>query len=228
MIFKRPTRPRRRTLETAPLDGKQHHEMLYEAMKRSVYGWKIGFLVVLLIVIWDRLERWPLLSAKQYAPVILHERADGSMTYVGQPNPNWRPHDGHVLEELSWAIQTLRGRTKDAEFDNSLWQRLWDRCTEQGHIHMQAAFEEIEKDGKAKDKGPIRIGKMTVNKLSEHTFDVRWEEVRQTLGGQQIGQPSRWRGLFTVVIEVPTTLAGWQQNQKGVWIDSWSITEDKV
>jgi type IV secretory pathway TrbF-like protein len=222
-IWRRP-----RAITTASVDGKKHHEILYEAMKRSVYGWKLCTLVLLLVWGWDRIERWPLISAKQYAPVILHERPDGSMTYVGQPDPSWRPHDGNVIEELFWAIQTLRGRTKDARFDDKLWNRLWQRCTDQGHALMAEAFEEVEKRDKTQDKGPIRIDKMSVNKLSEHTFDVRWEETRKTPAEGPLGPPTRWRGVFTVVIDVPTTLAGWQQNPKGVLLDSWSITEDKV
>jgi hypothetical protein len=37
----------------------------------------------------------------------------------------------------------------------------------------------------------------------------------------------RFRGLFTVVIDVPTTLPGLALNEKGVWMDGWNVSEDK-
>ena len=38
---------------------------------------------------------------------------------------------------------------------------------------------------------------------------------------------SRWRGLFTVLVEVPRTLPGLALNEKGVWLDGWSIAKEE-
>jgi type IV secretory pathway TrbF-like protein len=218
-------RTRRRTIETPALEGKTGYEMLYAAMARSARGYKCCIVLLGVIVVWDRIERWPLLAEKQYLPVVMAEHADGSARYVGEPDPTWRPSDRNVLDELAWTLQTLRGRTKDAQFDKQLWQRLYDHATERGRVRMVGDFEALSK---TPEKGRITIRILSINKMSDTTFDVRWEERRENELGKVVGVPSIWRGLFTVVIEVPTTLEGLRNNIKGVWLDDWSIAEDKA
>jgi type IV secretory pathway TrbF-like protein len=146
------------------------------------------------------------------------------MRYIGEPDPTWRPHDRNILDDLYWTLQTIRGRTKDAKFDRQLWQKLFERSTDEGQKHMAEAFKRLEDD---KEKGPIRPRIIGINKMSDTSFDVRWEETRETLAGQVSGKPTRWRGIFRVQIDVGQTRDALQHNPKGVWMDGWSIEEDK-
>lgn len=218
-------RPRRRVIETQALDGKTNHETLYGAIARRAHGYKLCIYLLVAVCIWDRIERWPMLAEKQYLPVVVAEHGDGSMRFVGEPDPNWKPHDRNVLDELAWGLQALRGRTKDAQFDRTLWQRFYDHATEKGRLRMVGDFETLQK---TPEKGRITPRILSINKMSDLTFDVRWEEKRESLDGKVLGSPSLWRGLFTFVIEAPTTLDGWRKNVKTVWFDEWSIAEDKI
>lgn len=218
-------RPRRREIETAALDGKTNHETLYGAIARRAHGYKLCIYLLLAVLVWDRIERWPLLAEKQYLPVVVAEHGDGSMRFVGEPDPTWKPTDRIVIDELLWAIQTLRGRTKDADFDKKLWQRLYEHSTEKGQLRMVVDFEALQQ---TPEKGRIHIRHLSINKTSETTFDVRWEEKREDLTGKVTSPPTYWRGLFTVVIDVPRTLDGLRANVKGVWLDGWTIAEDKI
>jgi type IV secretion system protein TrbF len=219
----RAPKPPRTELETPATEGKQYHEMLYEAQKRSVYAWKLLCCVLCAYAVWDRIERWPLLAAKQYAPVVIAEHEDGSMRFVGEPDANWTPKDINILDELEWAVQTIRGRTKDAQFDRHLWHRLFRRCTVNGQRKLEHEFAALEK---VPEKGRISIQILSINKMSEQTFDVRWEELREDLSGGV--HPARFRGLFTVMIEVPRTLDGLKANERGTWLEDWSIAQDKT
>jgi type IV secretory pathway TrbF-like protein len=215
---------RSRAIETAALDGKTNHETLYGAIARRAHGYKLCIYLLAAVLVWDRIERWPLLAEKQYLPVVLERSADGSLSFAGEPNPLWRPEDISVLGELAWAIQTLRGRTKDKQFDDSLWQRLYDRSTDTARFQLQADYEALQS---TPEKGRITVHISTVNKLSDASYDIRWEEKRENLTGAVVGIPLRYRGVFTVRIEVPKTLATWRKHQ-GVLIEGWSIAEEKL
>jgi type IV secretory pathway TrbF-like protein len=214
----------RKGIDTPATDGKRHSEQLYRAMRRSLHGWQCCTLALLAIILWDRVERWPLLAEKQYLPVVIAEHQDGSMRYVGEPDPNWRPSDRNILDEITWGIQTLRGRTKDADFDGQLWQRLYDRTTDKGHELMAADFKVLMD---MPEKLPIRVRIISINKMSELSYDLRWEEKHENAAGKVV-RSSMWRGVFSVTIDVARTVAGLRQNPKGVWLDQWSIAEDKV
>lgn len=211
-----------RTIETPAVDGKQNHETLYGSMARSAYHWRLFALILLGLVLWDRVQFMFLLSEKQYVPMVMAEHDDGSLRFVGEPDPTWKPSDRNVLDELKWTVQTIRGRTADAPFDKRLWQRVYDRSTEKGRNQLPQAYEDLTK---VEEKGRIVVTILSINKLSEHTFDVRWHEQHYDVNNTPLSQ-SRWRGLFTVVIEVPRTLQGFAQNEKGVWVDGWSIAKE--
>jgi type IV secretory pathway TrbF-like protein len=217
-------RPPGRAIETPALDGKKNHETLYGSMARSAYHWRFFALALLGLVLWDRIQFMFLLSEKQYTPVVIAEHDDGSMRFVGEPDPTWRPSDRNILDELKWTVQTIRGRTADAWFDKRLWQRVYDRSTEKGRNQLPQAYADLTK---GEEKGRIAIDVLSINKLSEHVFDVRWQERRHDVNNTQRSQ-SHWRGVFTVAIEVPRTLAGFAQNEKGVWIDGWSIAKEEL
>jgi type IV secretion system protein TrbF len=211
------------SIETPALEGKRNHETLYGAMARSLHHWKLFALALLGVVVWDRAQFMFLLSEKQYVPVVIAEHQDGSMRFIGEPDPTWQPTDRHVIDDLKWAIQTLRGRTTDALFDKKLWQRVYGRCTEKGRHQLPQAYQELTA---VEEKGRIIVDILSINKLSNLTFDVRWQERRHDVNNTQVSQ-SRWRGVFTVLIEVPRTLAGFAQNEKGVWLDGWSIAREE-
>jgi len=219
----RPPKTPARTIETSAVEGKKNHETLYGSMARSAYHWRLFALALLGLVLWDRVQLGLLLAEKQYVPVVMAEHDDGSMRFVGEPDPTWKPSDRNVIDELKWTVQTLRGRTADAQFDKKLWQRVYDRSTEKGRNQLPQAYDELTK---VEEKGRIAIDILSINKLSEQTFDVRWQERRHDINNTHLST-SRWRGLFTVVIDVPRTLAGFAQNAKGVWLDGWSIAREE-
>src|SRR2546428_4049492 len=97
-----------RTIETPAVDGKQNHETLYGSMARSAYHWRLFALALLGIVLYDRVQFMFLLIEKQFAPVVMAEHEDGSLRFVGEPDPTWKPSDRTVIDELKWTVQTIR------------------------------------------------------------------------------------------------------------------------
>lgn len=212
-----------RTIVTPALEGKRNHETLYGATARSAHHWKLLALVLLGLVVWDRIQFNFLLAEKQYVPVVIAEHEDGSTRFVGEPDPTWKPSDRNILDDLKWAVQTLRGRTTDAQFDQRLWKRLYEHATEKGRTQMGPAYKELDS---AEEKGRIIVDVVSINKGSDHSFDVRWTERRHDISNGLVSI-TRWRGLFTVLVDVPRTLSGLGLNEKGVWIDGWNIAKEE-
>jgi type IV secretory pathway TrbF-like protein len=214
-------------LDTSALAGKTNHETVYGSYARSAWHWRLFAFLMVGVVMWDRIELAFVVNEKRYIPVVMAEHEDGSMRFIGTPDPNWKPTDRHIVDELrspSGVVQTLRGRTKDAQFDKKLWQRLYNRATVNGRNQLGAAYAELEA---VPEKGRIDIEVVSINKLSDQTFDVRWQEKRHEMDGP-VKKTLRFRGLFQVVIEVPSKDVGLlAMNEKGVWIEGWSIAPEE-
>jgi type IV secretory pathway TrbF-like protein len=214
----------RRDLDTSATEGKLAHETLYGSDARRAYHWRLcAFLqavVALGLVVIVTIQA----MEKQYAPVILRDNGY-DITALGTPNPHWQPTDGHIVDELHRLIETIRGRTTDAQADRRMWQRMYDRSTVNGRTQLGQAYDELQK---VPEKGRIQVDIISTNKLSDHSFDIRWDERRHDANTSWTGKIWRFRGVFTVVIELPTTLAVWQQNPKAVWIDGWNIGREEV
>lgn len=212
-------------LDNAALEGKKHHETLYGSHARSAHNWRRFALLTLLIILWDRIELGWVIDKKRYIPVPIQAHDDGSVTFLGTPDPNWKPTDRMIIEELQATVQTLRGRTTDAQWDKKQWQRLHAHCTDAGRNKMFQAYEELQA---VPQKGRIEIAMISINKGSEQTFDLRWEEIRHEPMHSAPPKVLRFRGLFQVLIDVPTQdYAALAKNVKGVWIDGWSIAPEE-
>ena len=212
-----------RTLDTSFLEGKVNHETVFGSHARSAWHWRIACFILLGVVVWDRIEVHQCIAEKQYVPVVIAEHEDGSTRFVGMPDPTWKPTDRHIVDELKWLVQTIRGRTTDAKFDRKLWQRMVDHATEAGRTQLGLAYEELDK---LEEKGRIEVDIVSINKGADSTFDVRWQERRHDITGALLST-SRWRGLFKVVLELPRDLPGLAKNDKGVWMDGWSIAREE-
>jgi type IV secretion system protein VirB5 len=59
---------------------------------------------------------------------------------------------------------------------------------------------------------------------SEKTYEVEWVETTRSLAGTVIGEPQRWKGSFTIVVNPPTDEALARMNPLGIYITSaaWS------
>jgi type IV secretion system protein TrbF len=59
---------------------------------------------------------------------------------------------------------------------------------------------------------------------SEKTYEVEWVETTRSLAGTVIGEPQRWKGAFTLVVNPPTDEALARINPLGIYITqaSWS------
>ena len=212
-----------RTLDTPALQGKRNHETLYGDLARSAFYWRTLCFLLLLVVLWDRIELAFVVNEKRYVPVVMAEHDDGSMRFLGTRDPGWKPADRHIIDELKWLVQTIRGRTTDARFDRKMWQRMVDRSTEKGKVQLAEAYQELQK---LDEKGRIEVEMVSINKSSDGTFDLRWQERRHDVNGAVASTP-RFRGLFQVTIDVPASLAGYALNEKGVWMDGWSIAREE-
>lgn len=208
------------TLDTSALEGKRLHETLYGNYARSAHNWRRVTFLCLLVILYDRYELGWVVNEKRYVPVPIHTHDDGSVTFLGTLDPAWKPDDRMILDEVQWLIQTIRGRTMDARFDKKLWQRAYNHSTLTGQTQLGDAYAELEK---VPEKGRIEIEFVSRNKLSDQTFDVRWDEKRHDIEGN-VKKVLRFRGLFQEVIDVPMQdYAALRLNVKGVWHDGWSI-----
>ena len=223
MIGHAPNTPDR-ALHTAALEGKRNHETLYGDLARSAFYWRVLCFLLMLVVLWDRIELAYVVNKTRYMPVVMAEHDDGGLRFVGEADATWKPTDRHILDELFWLLQTIRGRTTDAKFDRKLWQRMVDHSTEKGKVQLGEAYQELQK---LEAKGRIEVDIISRNKASDGTFDLRWEERRHDINGALVGTPMRFRGLFQVLVALPTTLSGWALNEKGVWLDGWSIAREE-
>jgi type IV secretory pathway TrbF-like protein len=213
------------TLDTPALAGKRNHETLYGSLARNAYSWRLACFVLLAVVLWDRIELHQCVAEKHYVPYVIAEHDDGATRYLGIPDPTWKPTDRNIIAEVKWLVQTIRGRTTDAKFDRKLWQMMVDRSTERGRIQLGQAYGEQEA---LPEKGRIEVEIISINKGSDQTFDVRWQERRHDIAGALVGTPLRFRGLFTEVLgPLPHTEAELAKNEKGVWHDGWSIAREE-
>ena len=211
------------TLDTAALAGKRNHETLYGTYARSAWHWRMACFVVLAIVIWDRVELAFVVNDRRYIPVVVAEHEDGSMRFVGTPDPTWKPTDRTIIAELRVLLQTIRGRTTDAKFDRKQWQYAVDHSTVKGQEYLGQAYAAQEQ---LDAKGRIEVEPISLNKGSDGTFDLRWVERRHDINGALL-KTLRFRGLFTVIVDSPTAVAALAKNVSGVWFDGWDISEEK-
>ena len=83
----------------------------------------------------------------------------------------------------------------------------------------------------SKDPPNERAAKQTVDvevkaifPSSEKTYEVEWVETTRSLAGTVIGEPQRWKGSFTLVVNPPTDEALARVNPLGIYVTSasWS------
>ena len=82
-----------------------------------------------------------------------------------------------------------------------------------------------------KDPPNERAAKQTVDvevkaifPSSEKTYEVEWVETTRSLAGTVVGEPQRWKGSFTLVVNPPTDEALARVNPLGIYVTaaSWS------
>lgn len=212
------------TLETEATSDKRHHETLYGEMARRTLNWQRVVFVLLAICLWDRVELWHFAREKQYVPTPMGTLPDGRKYFLGMPDPTWKPDDAAIVGELRELVDTIRGRTLDAQFDRKRWENVVAHCTDVGKESVRQALDDMDK---VQEKGRIVVTFNSITKYTDETFDLRWQEERQNEAGK-VQHTFRFQGLFHVVIDVPRTRSGLEQNIAGVWHNGWHISDDKV
>lgn len=211
-------------LASAKQDGRSNHETLYGNLVRRLFKSQILGAIFIAVFLWDRWEISLYTHDKLVSPVVIREDHNGLLDLLGAPDPTWKPDDRNIIAELDRLIETIRGRTVDAQHDQKQWAKVLNRCTERGCNNIAGAYGEMEK---VPEKGRIVVKITSWNKSTDNTFHYTWQEERQNESGSIVPPLHTFRGTFNVVIDVPKTLDMWTKNPSGVWNDGFSIQEER-
>ncbi len=212
-----------RTIETPALAGKHYHETAARAELIRKWQWIMlafvlaginGFAVCSLVV---------LANKTRYIPYAIEVSEQGSVRKVGVPDPTWSPGDKMIGEEIEFFVWTTRGRILDPKVEGDFWQRAINHTTQVALTKLNEEY--LGREARHK-KGPIQVNIISKVMRSRTTWDVRWIESYYT-PDNVLERSKHWRGIYTLVLEVPGTLQEIETNAKGVWFTSWATSEEQ-
>lgn len=122
-------------------------------------------------------------------------------------------------------VQGLRGISSDQEVTKEQWRALEVQVTPKGAYKL---LDESVQYAPLKKQEIVRVEELRVEKRTEHTFYVRWQEVtfsNTSIRRERLGVAT-WSGLFTTIRRPPVGLKEKRYAPTGRFFDDWQYEKD--
>jgi type IV secretion system protein TrbF len=148
----------------------------------------------------------------------------GAATYrgpVGQTD--YVPSDASIRYHLQRFIENTRGISSDPAVLKQNWLDAYTAVTPKGGNMLTAyvSAPEHEPFHRAQEGARVTIETVSAVRVSQNTWQVDWRETTWDSHGAIVGAPTLWRGMFQILLQVPTTAEAMTKNPIGLYIDEF-------
>lgn len=156
---------------------------------------------------------------------IVEVNPDGSAVYRGaggQSYNSFKAGEPSIRYHLNRFIQDTRMISSDRSIIKKNWIDAYRLVTANGRNTLNDYVQKNDPFARAASER-IGVSITAMVPVSENTWQVDWVESKWDSRGVALGD-TRWRGMFTVVIQRPTTDAQLASNPIGFYVDEihWS------
>ena len=148
----------------------------------------------------------------------------GGATYrgpVGQAD--YVPTDATIRYHLQRFIENTRSISSDAAVLKQNWFDAYTAVTPKG-ANMLTAYvsaPEHEPFRRAQEGARVTLETVSAVRVSQDTWQVDWRETTWDSHGSVVGGPVLWRGMFKILLQVPTTAEAMAKNPIGLYVDEF-------
>lgn len=159
-------------------------------------------------------------------PVVVEVAQDGGATYRGDISrrmDQYQPSDASIKYNLTRFVQDTRIISSDAGVVKSNWLDAYKLVTQKAANTLSAYVQKNDPFIRAAQER-VSVDMLSIVRISDDSWQVDWKESQWGQQGEPIGE-TYWRGIFKVVIKVPTSEKELAMNPIGFYIDEYNISQ---